>query len=779
VASLAPFRCIKCAIFSSTMRGCSRPLGQSVPALAASSRRSRALLDSPRKTCTPCDGTLDAQGIPVQRARSHRLAWLVCSLAACSENHTDAPRDPNTPYLNALQSAEDLAFLAGTTDVAGVKYLTKTHGAAPVEPLTADCYFQNMRVYPWHLQFLQSFPEQRGLSFDAYRNLVLRGATRRLWGGALQRWPEVPHPASSAPGVISYSIYADPGGLSVDAVVEVDRRLKGCAPFAQTQLVFVPEQPDQESFLTRERAALANQGVFSLFASDLLGDLTHVAYAEGENYGWLNIVPAGQELSDYGPLDVVIVDSAPVDISIVAGLITKTPQNELGHVNLRLREKGIPNAAVPSVYESASIADLDTKLVHYQVSADGISIEAATLGDAQTFWDLHRPQVRMPSADFTVDQVMPLNQLRATDAKAYGAKCANLGELTQVIEPPHRPDGFGIPFLYYRDFMREQGLDAELEALLASGDLATDRALKRSLLKQLRDRIKQAPLNPALFEKLRAAVEAGFGAAGATTTMRFRSSTNVEDLDQLTGAGLYDSRSGCLADDLDGDELGPSACLTADKRADLERQLTERKAEQIAHPERGYLQAIIEDIEEDLREEKPLSGALRKVWASLWNERAFDEREYYRIDHRLAFMGLAVHPSYALERANAVAVSNLKVDDGAPLYRINSQLGELSVVRPEDPMAVAEVLTFRREHEPPEATQIRLDLGSSLLPAGSEVWPRPKLLELAQLLFRVHDHFAQHVYPALSPLALDFEVKLEQSEVVSIKQVRPYLSTDP
>ncbi|MFL7807254.1 MAG: hypothetical protein AB8I80_01415, partial [Anaerolineae bacterium] len=42
--------------------------------------------------------------------------------------------------------------------------------------------------------------------------------------------------------------------------------------------------------------------------------------------------------------------------------------------------------------------------------------------------------------------------------------------------------------------------------------------------------------------------------------IRFRSSTNVEDSAQFTGAGLYDSFSGCLADDLDGDELGPSIC---------------------------------------------------------------------------------------------------------------------------------------------------------------------------------------------------------------------------
>jgi hypothetical protein len=163
----------------------------------------------------------------------------------------------------------------------------------------------------------------------------------------------------------------------------------------------------------------------------------------------------------------------------------------------------------------------------------------------------------------------------------------------------------------------------------------------------------------------------------------------------------------------------------------------------------------------------------------LWNERAFDEREYYGIDHRAAYMGIAVHPAYALEQINAVAVSNLIVDDGAPLYRLNSQVGELSVVQPEDPTAVAELLTFRREGDPAQASDIRVQLGSSLVPEGEQVWPRDKLLELSRLLFTVHDHFAREVYPEISPLALDFEVKLEHSGDVAIKQVRPYLGSDP
>ncbi|HEY0711203.1 MAG TPA: hypothetical protein VGF45_00895, partial [Polyangia bacterium] len=119
------------------------------------------------------------------------------------------------------------------------------------------------------------------------------------------------------------------------------------------------------------------------------------------------------------------------------------------------------------------------------------------------------------------------------------------------------------------------------------------------------------------------------------------------------------------------------------------------------------------------------------------------------------------------------AVSNLKVDEGSPLYRLNSLVGSESVVRPEDPTAIAELLTFRRAGDPPEATDVRVQVRSNRIPASEMVWPAAKLAELARLLFRVHDHFAREVYPHIDPLALDFEVKHDADGDVVIKQVRP------
>jgi hypothetical protein len=710
---------------------------------------------------------------------------LLCGCGGARQGGPDAGGDaPGLPdggptgdeaFLNVLQSPAAYAAMS-SVEGAEVKYFVPAAGRDPFPPLTAPCTFQNTRRWTWHQQFLQSLPGHEALSQQEYEALVLRDSSRRLWAGALKPWATPEHPLTHLPGVIAYGVYGQPGSVDAEDIRAVDQALKGCVPFAHDLLVFVPDGADQRAVLEGARDALAAAGVASLLPEDLAAGAGHIAHSPGEGYGFLRVVPLGEALGDYGPRDVVILESAPNDISVVAGLISKNPQNELGHVNLRLREKGIPNVTVPRIYDAAWARALDGALVHLVVAADQLALEPATLAAAQAFWDAHRPHVRAPTANLTVEAISTFRTLRAPDAEAYGPKAANLGELTRVIEPPNRNEGFGIPFARYQQFARQLGLDVELEAMRHEERLRTDAAYKRARLEGLRDRVKKGAFPEPLFAALQAAIAQAFGAAGATQSLRFRSSTNVEDLDTFTGAGLYESKTGCLADDLDADTDGPSRCLTAAARAALEAERGARMAELAAHPDRrAWLAPIIDDLTDDLTQERPVRDAVRKVWASLFEERAFDEREYYGIDHRIAFMGIAVNPTFAVERASAVAVSNLSVDDGAPVYQLSSQVGSESVVRPEDPTAVAEVLTFRREGDPPQAARVEIQVPSNRLPAGAaQVWPAEKVAELGALLFRVHDHFAANVYPQIVPLHLDFELKYSAEGDVVIKQVRPF-----
>lgn len=702
--------------------------------------------------------------------------------AAGPDAAPDTGGDPAPRYLTRLASPADFAAVALEGEV---KYLARVEGRTPPPPLEADCYFQDMHQAEWHLQFLHGFPELAGITMDEYVQWVMHPTERRLWGGALVSFPAVRHPLSGATGVFVYTVYtahdvAQP--ITVDDLTAVHTRLAQCAPFAADLLVWVPENPTQKQFAQAAGATLTERGVAWLLPEQLVSGLPFVAYSEGEGYGTLRVVPRGAELVEgsYGPRDVVVVESAPNDIAVVAGLVAADPQNLHSHVNLRLSEKGIPNASVPGIYENAWVQALDGLLVHLVVRADAVTIEAARIEDAEAFWEANRPDIGTVRSDLTVRALTSFAHLGHADAVAFGAKAANLGELYAALPAPHRVEGFGVPFAWYADYVAENGLDDAIAALAADPRMESDRNYRADTLDSLRRRLKRGRL-PAGFEtELHARLRAAFGATAETTRIRFRSSTNAEDLTAFSGAGLYDSRSGCLADDLDGDEVGPSHCLGATEKAHVEAQLATFQAEYAAHPERAWLVDLIEEAQEDLTEEKPVANAVRKVWASLWNDRAWEERAYYGIDHTAVYMGLAVEAAFVLEQVNAVAVTNLGGggDAGDPLYRVVSQRGEWSVVRPEDPTLIAEVVTFRRSGDPPAPTDVRVLVPSSLVAEGETVWSEADLATLAGLLFTAQDHFAAAVYPELDPLRLDIEVKLTRDGVVQLKQARPYLGLD-
>ncbi len=690
-----------------------------------------------------------------------------------SDDDDSAPDSP--PYLNVLETPADLALLA---DGGGVKFIAPVAAWEREPPITEDCYFQDMERYPWHLQFLLSFEELAGLDMPTYEAWVVQPETRRWWGGAVQLWPGVDHPLTGQTGVLSFVVYSDyqDPQLTVEQVTEVHDTMRACVPFAADLVVWVPDGGGQRAFATDAADALAEAGVGVVLPEDLFTGVESEVWSPGEGYGTLRLVPEGQDLDDYGPRDVVVVTQAPNEMSLVSGLITAAPQNLHSHINLRLREKGIPSVTIASIYDNALVQSLDGSLVHLVAPEQGsVTLEPADLPDAEAFWATRYPELPPVEADLDVGALATFASLGHEDAIAYGAKAAGLAELHGLLPRDNRPDGFAIPFSAYADHVARAGIDALIDEILDDERLHSDRDWKEDALDDIRDAIRDAELDPALLAELEEVARKVWGDDAGTTRLRFRSSSNVEDLDELTGAGLYDSRSGCLGDDLDDDEQGPSACLGPAEEAWIHDRIAywEERLEQ--EPDAAWIGEEILDLQRDLVEEKTVADALRRTWRSLWNVRAFDERAFYGIDHRDAYMGVAINPSFVMEQAEAVLVSNLDGGDAGPRYRAVSQAGDLGVVRPIDPGAVAEIMTFERMGGSP----VNVDLLVESSEADGPLWTRPRLNVLAVSAFAVQDHFAAEVYPHIDPLRLDMEVEVTADDRVVIKQVRPYVTWEP
>ena len=261
--------------------------------------------------------------------------------------------------------------------------------------------------------------------------------------------------------------------------------------------------------------------------------------------------------------------------------------------------------------------------------------------------------------------------------------------------------------------MKAHDFHTRIETMLADDDFQTDFDVQDEMLDDLRDDIKDAESPQWIIDAL-TEMHATYPEG---QSLRYRSSTNNEDLPGFNGAGLYDSKT------QDPDET----------------------------------------------EEDGIDKSLKGVFASLWTFRAFTERDFHRIDHLSAAMGILVHPNYKDELANGVAVSFNPVSSDARYYYVNTQVGEDLVTNPE-------------EHSIPEELLLGPFAIHTVLSTSNQVEPGLLLMSLVQLRqlrahFEViHDHFKGLYNPAADePFAMEIEFKITSDNVLAIKQARPWV----
>ena len=552
-------------------------------------------------------------------------------------------------------------------------------------------YFMNAKQYPHH----QTFLDDMGIE----RNEVVLGL--------ISNRSDLVAPDGSQ-GVFYFTLTAGPSFGLVDRVYTL---LAASMPLLDDNLIFyIPNEqlPYLQSELTSYRAARFDL----LFQEDISPQSEFQALNPGEGYGRLQVLDPDDRPH---PRDVVLYEALPNELPRVAGIISTVPQTPLSHVNLRPIQDGIPNAFIRDARDFPYVTALLGSYVRYEVTDIGWELRAATPAEVDAHYASSRPaEEQTPERDLSVTGITPLSEIGFDDWKAFGVKAANVAVLGTLRFPAGTvPDGFAIPFSFYDEFMKTHDFYTRIEDMLEDPAFQTDFDEQDDRLDDLRDDIKDAESPQWIIDAL-TAMHATYPAG---QSLRYRSSTNNEDLPGFNGAGLYDSKT------QDPDETA----------------------------------------------EDGIDKSFKQVLASLWTFRAFTEREFHRIDHLAAAMGVLVHPNYSDELANGVAVSFDPTSDRYNRYYVNTQVGEDLVTNPE-------------AHSVPE--EIRLDRdGSYFVLAFSNLVDRGKLLmsdaqltQLRQHLEVIHDHFEGLYNPAPGePFAMEIEFKITSDNILAIKQARPWV----
>ena len=477
-------------------------------------------------------------------------------------------------------------------------------------------------------------------------------------------------------------------------------------------------------------------------AADLPDDVPIITTDElfaGIDYQPLNLATSVGQLSfvepndtdDVGYRDIVVLRSVPNDISVVAGIVTEAFQTPLSHINVLSQNRGTPNMGLRGAWENEELRALEGAWVELTVGAFDWSVREVSQAEADAWWEANRPEpIVVGPMDTSVTEltditdVLDLENLSLGDAlsaavPAFGGKASHFAGLADIPEVPN-PPAFVIPVYFFDHHMQVNGLWDQFDAMVADPDFATDPEHRRDLLDDLRDAIEDAPVDAAHLALVLQKLDDDFPGV----RMRFRSSTNAEDVNGFNGAGLYTSKT--------GDPNDPS---------------------------------------------KPVDEAMRKVWASVYSDRAWDEREYYGIDHRNIGMALLCHRSFPDEDSNGVAITANLFDPAGlePGFYVNVQVGEESVVAPDPGVTTDQFIHYYTQPGQP----IVYLFHSSLVLPGATVLTNAEVQTLGDGLNAVHQYFLP-VYGGVPGqfYGMDVEFKFDSSagngSELYIKQARPY-----
>ncbi|MBI4820631.1 MAG: hypothetical protein HY791_30485 [Deltaproteobacteria bacterium] len=603
-----------------------------------------------------------------------------------------------------------------------------------------------------------------------FYTLALSGDDRKFGVGKLITVPALSEPIVRPEMFVFELEYQD--SLSARALELFFAALRATLPAEiGDALVWAVRSPNQERLFSELLAQGHPLASKIIRYSDLAVPGEVEVYADGITAGRLRVIRAAkpEDLALARSSDVLLTDFIPDYLPPASGLVTSVPQTPLAHIAVLSRNRGIPNAYLGGLFDNPEIDQLErgyAPVILRARSPDELDLMAITEAQLRAYQGLTQKQpIRVDPIDlsgvpyvfdlasYSFDQV---EQLRPV----IGGKSAGFLALLDagVVTTPDRP--VAISVRAYAEHLRP--LEPTITAMLtdpefdgprgsakirylclegpADYDLryasAEDKSSREGFLARhpagdalgdlvraggLRASVRAHPMNPATLEVIRAALQAAFSDYSELQGLRFRSSSNVEDIEGFNGAGLYDSNTGFL------------------------------------HPEAQP---------DPLDRNNSVEFAIKKTWGSYWSFEAFEERRSELVDHTSGGMGVLVHARFddALESANGVALFTVLPSNHADesVFELNVQDGAVSVTNPTgDSLPEVDRVTKSTDG----TLRIERLAASTLVPAGAHVVSDEELrglFEQTEAVTRLWLSSVNRAAPAShkrSTLTLDFEVR--------------------
>lgn len=563
-------------------------------------------------------------------------------------------------------------------------------------------YFLNTVTHRAHFQFADA------VGIPSFLDGPVFGQMR----GEIVYHPFVDDP-TGRPGVYRFEFEPN-DNYKFEDVRKAYELLAAHMPFLRNNWTYYPMPNAALPRYLREKTLYDNSRIQILLEEDLFFDISYIPFNLTASYGLLRVMDLNERPN---ARDIVIYESLPNELPRVGGIMTTVPQTPLSHVNLRAIQDGVPNAYVRGAVDIDEISRLIGKYVYYEVGPSDFKIREVNIDEVEAFYDDIRPEdEQAPIRDLAFTSITALDEISFDQSVAFGVKTANLATMRKFGFPKVTiPNGYGIPFYFYDEFMKHNDFYTQAEEMMAETDFQSDTDVKEQRLKDFRKDIRAGELPGWMYEAL-SEMQNSFPEG---SSIRCRSSSNNEDLPGFVGAGLYSSKT--------------------------------------QHPDEGHIEKSV-----------------KQVYASMWNFRAFDERQFYRIDHLKSAMGVLCHLNFSDELANGVGVTLDPINQLSNAFYLNTQVGEDLVTNP-DALSIPEEILMDAQSN--MGSFFRVIRYSNLKDDDELIMERQDLAELQRYMRVIHDEF-KILYEAEEDddFAMEIEYKITDQGALSIKQARPWAS---